>query len=128
MNQVSEAEVTILKNKLDEFETAMAESSKTIAKLEENLFGKQEELAEMVSSVEQMKVIELERKELVVVLQEKEEVEAGLRRQVAELQEMLQEQGSDCKRGCWSFLRLVAQFFHCCCFGFRSCSLFSSST
>jgi len=94
MNQVSEAEVTILKNKLDEFETAMAESSKTIAKLEENLFGKQEELAEMVSSVEQMKVIELERKELVVVLQEKEEVEAGLRRQVAELQEMLQEQGN----------------------------------
>merc|ERR1719323_917261 len=94
MNQVSEAEIGILKNKLDEFETVMAESSQTISKLEENLFGKQEELKEMASSVEQMKVLELERKELVVVLQEKEEVEAGLRRQVAELQEMLQEQGS----------------------------------
>ena len=38
--------------------------------------------------------LELERKELVVVLQEREEMETGLRRQVAELQEMLKEQGS----------------------------------
>merc|ERR1719341_2172262 len=88
------SEKEVLKQKLEEFETAMADSAQTISTLEEKLSGKQEELEEMASSVERMKVIELERKELVVVLQEKEEVEAGLRRQVGELQEMLQEQGN----------------------------------
>ena len=94
MSQVSEAEVTILKNKLEEFESALADSTKTISTLEEKLSGKQEKLEEMALTVERLKVIELERKELVEVLQEKEEVEGGLRRQVEELQEMLQEQGS----------------------------------
>merc|ERR1719429_86893 len=72
----------------------MAGSAQTISTLEEKLLEKEEEVEKMVESVEQVKILELERKELVVVLQEKEEVEAGLRRQVAELQEMLKEQGS----------------------------------
>merc|ERR1719323_2508249 len=72
----------------------MAGSSQTISTLEEKLLEKEEDFVKMAESVEQMKILELERKELVVVLQEREEMETGLRRQVAELQEMLREQGS----------------------------------
>jgi chromosome segregation ATPase len=91
-NAAKKEEIINLEAKLKVTESAMSTCEKTRDELKESLRAKQEELSEVVAKVAELQRAEGERRELVEVLQEREEQEQGLRRQVVELQEMVQEQ------------------------------------